>query len=52
MSQSPKRVLHVVRGMGNAGVETWLMHALRRIDRRRVQMDFLVHTAESVRLRR
>ena len=46
MNQSPKRVLHVVRAMNNAGVETWLMHALRRADRRRVRMDFLVHTSD------
>src|SRR6185503_20416555 len=34
----------VVGGMARAGVETWLMHVLRRADRHRVQMDFLVHT--------
>jgi glycosyltransferase involved in cell wall biosynthesis len=41
----PKRVLHVVRGMARAGVETWLMQALRRLDPRRLQFDFLVHTS-------
>ena len=30
--------------MNRGGVETWLMHVLRRIDRRRIAMDFLVHT--------
>ena len=40
------RVLQIVGGMGRGGVETWLMHVLRRIDRERFQMDFLVHTAE------
>jgi glycosyltransferase involved in cell wall biosynthesis len=30
--------------MARAGVETWLMHALRRADRQRLEMDFLVHT--------
>jgi glycosyltransferase involved in cell wall biosynthesis len=44
MSYRPKRVLHVVRGMVRAGVETWLMQTLRNLDPRRVQMDFLVHT--------
>lgn len=39
------RVLHVVGGMGRGGIETWLMHVLRRLDRERFQMDFLVHTA-------
>lgn len=41
---SARRVLHVVRSMVNAGVETWLMNVLRRIDAQRVSMDFLVHT--------
>ena len=39
-------VLHIIGGMGHGGVETWLMHILRHIDRGRFQMDFLVHTAE------
>lgn len=30
--------------MNRGGIETWLMHVLRHIDRDRVQMDFLVHT--------
>jgi glycosyltransferase involved in cell wall biosynthesis len=37
------RVLHVVGNMNRAGAETWLMHVLRHIDRRRFQFDFLVH---------
>jgi len=40
------RVLHIVGGMGRGGVETWLLHVLRHIDRERFQMDFLVHTVE------
>jgi glycosyltransferase involved in cell wall biosynthesis len=39
------RVLHIVGGMGRGGIETWLMHVLRHIDRERFQMDFMVHTA-------
>jgi glycosyltransferase involved in cell wall biosynthesis len=39
------RVLHIVGGMNRGGVETWLMHVLRHIDRERFQMDFMVHTA-------
>jgi glycosyltransferase involved in cell wall biosynthesis len=35
------RILHVVGGMDRGGVETWLMHILRQIDRDRFQMDFL-----------
>lgn len=44
--QRPIRILHVVGGMNRGGIETWLMHILRHIDRDRFQMDFLVHTAE------
>lgn len=40
------QVLHVVGGMNYGGVETWLMHILRQIDREQFQMDFLVHTTE------
>jgi glycosyltransferase involved in cell wall biosynthesis len=41
-----KRILHIVGGMNRGGVETWLMHVLRHIDRARYHMDFLVHTTE------
>ena len=41
------RILHVVGGMNRGGIETWLMHILRHIDRDRFQMDFLVHTTSS-----
>lgn len=37
------RVLHVTGGLNRAGVETWLMHVLRTIDRERFQFDFLVY---------
>lgn len=37
------RVLHVLGALNPGGVETWLMHVLRRADRARLQMDFLVH---------
>lgn len=40
----PLRILHVVGGMNRGGVETWLMHILRSVDRRDCSMDFLVHT--------
>ena len=40
----PIRILHVLGGMDRGGVETWLMHVLRNIDRQRFHMDFLVHT--------
>jgi len=32
--------------MNRGGIETWLMHVLRHIDRDRFHMDFLVHTTE------
>lgn len=41
------RILHAVGGMERAGIETWLMHVLRRIDRSQFQFDFLVHTDRS-----
>jgi glycosyltransferase involved in cell wall biosynthesis len=46
--ESPRRirVLHIVGGMNRGGIETWLMHVLRHIDRERFQMDFMVHTAK------
>jgi glycosyltransferase involved in cell wall biosynthesis len=40
----PIRVLHVVGVMDRGGIETWLLHVMRCIDRRKIQMDFLVHT--------
>lgn len=40
--QVRKRILQVVGGMDMGGVETWLMHVLRNIDRGRYQIDFLV----------
>ena len=40
------RILHVVGGMNRGGIETWLMHVLRHIERERFHIDFLVHTAE------
>lgn len=39
-----KRILHVVGEMEWGGLQTWLMHILRHIDRTKFQMDFLVHT--------
>ena len=42
----PIRILHVVGGMNRGGIETWLMHILRNIDRQKFQIDFLVHTTE------
>ena len=41
-----RRILQVVSRMDRAGIETWLMHVLRGLDRERYQMDFLVHGEE------
>jgi hypothetical protein len=38
----PLRILHQLGGLDRGGIETWLMHVLRRTDRRQFQMDFFV----------
>jgi glycosyltransferase involved in cell wall biosynthesis len=40
------RVLHVVGGMERGGIQSWLMHLLRAIDRQHYAMDFLVEVNE------
>lgn len=40
----PIRVLHVVMKMNRGGIETWLMHMLRAINKKKVHCDFLVHS--------
>jgi glycosyltransferase involved in cell wall biosynthesis len=42
----PVRILHVLGAMNWGGIETWLIHVLRHIDRQRFCMDFLVEFAE------
>lgn len=39
----PIRVLHILQRMEVAGVQTLLMNLYRKIDRDRIQFDFLVH---------
>lgn len=39
----PIRVLHVVTYMGRGGLETMLMNYYRKIDKDKIQFDFLVH---------
>ncbi len=46
MQENQIRVLHIVAGMMRAGLETMLMNYYRRIDRTRIQFDFLEHTLE------
>lgn len=38
------RILHVVGKLDRGGAETWLVQALRHMDRTKCQMDFVVHT--------
>jgi glycosyltransferase involved in cell wall biosynthesis len=45
-SSEPIRVLHVVGAMNRGGVETWIMHLVRRFQETRVRTDILVHTEE------
>ena len=40
------RVLHVLGSMNRGGVETWLMHVLRHINRERFQMGFCCLSGE------
>lgn len=44
---SPVRVLHIVGSMNRGGVETWLMHMLRHLDRREIALDFLCLMGEA-----
>jgi glycosyltransferase involved in cell wall biosynthesis len=37
-----RRILHIVGGLNRGGIEIGLLHVLKRIDRRRYQLDFLV----------
>lgn len=46
LGDRPIRILHVVGAMVRGGIETWLMHVLRHIDRDRFLMDFLVLTTK------
>lgn len=43
---NPIRVLHVLHVLNRGGAEAMIMNLYRRIDRNRVQFDFLVHSSE------
>src|SRR4051812_19940633 len=45
----PIRVLQVVGGMDAAGVETYLLHVARRVDRAAVAMDFVANEEREYR---
>jgi glycosyltransferase EpsF len=40
----PKRILHVFGGMNRGGAETFIMNVYRKLDKDKVQFDFLVHS--------
>ncbi|GEL13707.1 cps2J protein [Lapidilactobacillus concavus DSM 17758] len=42
----PIRVLHVIGKMDRAGAETMIMSLYRRIDRNKIQFDFMVHSRD------
>ena len=44
MKNNPIRVLQIIGIMNSAGAENMIMNLYRKIDRNRVQFDFLVHT--------
>lgn len=46
MAQRQIRILHVLGTLNPGGVETWLLHVLRNIDRNRFHMDFCTFGAE------
>ena len=41
--EKPIRVLHVLQRMEAGGIQTFLMNIYRKIDRKKIQFDFLVH---------
>lgn len=43
MQQYPVRVLHIVGSMHPGGMENFIMNLYRKIDRDRIQFDFVVH---------
>ena len=42
----PIRILQVVTIMNRGGLETMLMNYYRKMDRRKIQFDFMVHRDE------
>lgn len=45
--ENPIRILHVFHGMNCGGAENMIMNLYRKIDRTKIQFDFLVHTSEN-----
>lgn len=40
------RILHVTVGMDRGGIENFLMNIYRKVDRKKIQFDFLIHLEE------
>lgn len=45
-NENPIRILHVVQRMESAGLQSFIMNVYRKIDRSKIQFDFLVHYTE------
>ena len=46
MEKKVKRILHIVGTMNMGGQETFIMNLYRKIDRSKIQFDFVVHSKE------
>ena len=44
MEENQKRILHVVSAMNRGGAETMIMNLYRKMDKTKVQFDFIVHS--------
>ena len=45
---NPKRILHIIAGMGSGGAEMMIMNWYRNIDTSKVQFDFLLRSDENI----
>jgi glycosyltransferase involved in cell wall biosynthesis len=45
-SGTPVRVLHVIAGLNPGGIETWLMHIVHDMDRKRFEHEFCLYRLE------
>ena len=44
--EKPIRILQVVTIMNRGGLETMIMNYYRKLDKNKIQFDFLIHTEE------
>ncbi len=45
-AKRPIRVLQVLGALNHGGIETWLLHVMRHVDRQALQFDFVVHSTK------